>query len=189
MTKFHYAGRYNGDPDSLITHEHEPGYVPFREADNMNKLALILNIASILIAIVMLGIYFIYSRQPVSIIGAVLSAAAIIPHEYLHGLCFEGDVYMYENMKKGMFFVVGPGTFSKACFIFMCMLPNIVFGFIPFFIFLMDPAQSWLGTLGALSISAGVGDYYNVFNALVQMPRGSRTYMHGMHSFWYMPEN
>ena len=32
MTKFHFAGRYNGDPESLITHEHEPNYVPYKEA-------------------------------------------------------------------------------------------------------------------------------------------------------------
>ena len=189
MKRFHFAGRYNGDPDSLITHEHEPGYVPFKEADNMNKLALILNIASIIIAIVTLGIYFLCSHQSFSIPGAILSVLVIVPHEYLHGLCFEGDVYMYENLKKGMFFVVGPGTFSKARFIFMCMLPNIVFGFIPFILFLIDPTQTLLGTFGALSISAGAGDYYNVFNALTQMPRGSRTYMHGMNSYWYMPKN
>ena len=45
-----------------------------------------------------------------------------------------------------------------------------------------------LGSLGAFSIAAGAGDYYNVFNALTQMPKGARTYMHGMHSYWYMPE-
>ena len=32
MTKFHFAGRYNGDQESLITHEHEPNYVPYKEA-------------------------------------------------------------------------------------------------------------------------------------------------------------
>jgi hypothetical protein len=45
-----------------------------------------------------------------------------------------------------------------------------------------------LGGLGALAIGAGAGDYFNVYNALTQMPRGARTYMCGMHSFWYIPE-
>ena len=96
---------------------------------------------------------------------------------------------MYENLRKGMLFVVGPGTFSKAGYVFMCMLPNLVFGFIPFIIFLFDHSQTLLGTLGALSIASGAGDYYNVYNALTQMPKGSRTYLHGMNSYWYMPDN
>ena len=95
---------------------------------------------------------------------------------------------MYENLKQGMLFVVGPGTFSKAGFIFMSMLPNLVFGFIPFFLFLINPSWTLLGTLGAMAISAGTGDYYNVWNALTQMPKGSRTYLHGTNSFWYMPQ-
>nr|MCR5096613.1 DUF3267 domain-containing protein [Erysipelotrichaceae bacterium] len=109
--------------------------------------------------------------------------------EFLHAICFEGEVYMYENLKKGMLFVTGPGSFSKAGFIFMSMLPNLVFGFIPYIIFLIDPTQTMLGTLGAISIASGAGDYYNVFNALTQMPKGSRTYLRNFRSYWYMPKD
>ena len=35
----------------------------------------------------------------------------------------------------------------------------------------------------------GIGDYYNVINALIQMPKGARTYLYGFHSYWYLPEN
>lgn len=188
MTKFHFAGRYNGDPESLITEPHKPDYVPFKEAQDMNKLSLIMNGIAILIAVVTVAVYFIVGRQPLHMGGTILSLVAMVPHEFLHALCFKGDVYMYENLKKGMLFVVGPGTFTKAEFVFMSMLPNLVFGFIPFLIFLIDPSQALLGTLGAISIPAGAGDYYNVFNAVTQMPKGSRTYMHGMNSFWYMPK-
>ena len=154
----------------------------------MDKLSLVMNGLALVIAIVTFGIYFIVGRQPLNVIGAILYILVMVPHEFLHGICFEGDVYMYENLKKGMLFVTGPSTFSKAGFIFMCMLPNIVFGFIPFIIFLMDHSQTMLGTLGAFSIAAGAGNYYNVFNALTQMPTGSRTYMHGTRSYWYMPK-
>ena len=188
MTKFHFAGRYNGDPDSLVTHEHEPGYVPFKEADNMNRLSLIMNGLAVFLAVITFGIYFVVGKAGFDIIGMILSIVMLVPHEFLHALCFEGDVYMYENLRKGMLFVTGPGTFSKAGFIFMSMLPNIVFGFIPFIIFLFDHSQLTLGTLGAVAISCGAGDYYNAFNALTQMPKGSRTYLHGFRSYWYMPQ-
>ncbi|MBQ4282485.1 MAG: hypothetical protein IJB96_00980 [Lachnospira sp.] len=41
---------------------------------------------------------------------------------------------------------------------------------------------------GGLSISMGVGDFYNVFNALTQMPKGARTYLHKFNSYWYIPD-
>ncbi|MBO7697890.1 MAG: DUF3267 domain-containing protein [Erysipelotrichaceae bacterium] len=189
MTKFHFAGRYNGDPESLVTHPHEPNYVPFKEAPDMNKLSLIMNGIAIVIAVITLGLYFYLGRSRLNTIGCILMIMCLVPHEFLHAICFKGDVYMYENLKKGMLFVVGPETFSKGRFILMSMLPNIVFGFIPFIIFLFDHSQLLLGTFGALSLTAGAGDYYNVFNAATQMPKGSRTYLHGTNSFWYMPED
>ena len=154
----------------------------------MNRLAWILNGLSILIAAFVLIIYYRLSGSFLDPLGVILTVIVMVPHEFLHALCFEGDLYMYENLKKGMLFAAGPGTFSKAGFIFMCLLPNIVFGFIPFIIFLIDPSQKLLGTLGAISIASGAGDYYNAFNALTQIPKGGRTYIHGMNSFWYMPE-
>ena len=188
MERFHFAGKYNGDESTLISHEHEPGYVPFKEAGSMNKLALVMNGMALAIAVITFALYFYVGRTQLNPIGIVLSLVTLVPHEFLHAICFEGDVYMYNNLKKGMLFVVGPGTFSKAGFIFMCFLPNIVFGFIPFILFLINPSLTLLGTLGAFSIPAGAGDYYNAFNAFTQMPKGARTYLHGMHSFWYMPE-
>ncbi|MCR4856337.1 MAG: DUF3267 domain-containing protein [Erysipelotrichaceae bacterium] len=189
MTRFHFAGRYDDDPESLITHEHEPGYVPFREIKSMKTLGIVMNGIALLIAVICFGLYFYIARKPLEISGLIIFLASLIPHEFLHAICFSGDVYMYENLKRGMLFVAGPGTFSKAGFVFMSMLPNLVFGFIPFALFLIDPDLTVLGTLGAAAISSGAGDYYNVFNALTQMPKGSRTYLHGTSSYWYMPKD
>ena len=188
MAKFHFAGRYNDDPESLITHPHEPGNVPFKEAPDMKKLSLIVNGLALVIGVITIMIYMIVGRKPLEIWGWVLFLVTLIPHEFLHALCFKDDVYMYENLKRGMLFVVGPGTFTMGEFVFMSMLPNLVFGFIPFLIFLIDPSHTILGTLGAIAISAGAGDYYNVFNAVTQMPKGARTYLHGTSSYWYMPQ-
>ena len=174
MVKFHFAGKYNDDPESLITHPHEPGCVPFKEAPDMKKLSVIVNVLALVIAAVTIMTYYIVARKPLEIWGWVLFLVTLIPHEFLHALCFKGDVYMYENLKRGMLFVVGPGTFTKGEFVFMSMLPNLVFGFIPFLIFLIDPSHTILGTLGAVAISAGAGDYYNVYNAVTQMPKGSK---------------
>lgn len=87
-----------------------------------------------------------------------------------------------------MLFVVGTETMSKGRFVFMSLLPNLVFGAIPYLVFLIWPEQTFLGTLGLMALSMGAGDYYNVFNALTQMPKGARTYLHQFHSYWYLPD-
>ncbi|MBR4461104.1 MAG: DUF3267 domain-containing protein [Erysipelotrichaceae bacterium] len=186
--RFHYNGRFSGNPDDLPSLGDEPNAVQFKEAEDPKKLSLIANGISLLIAVVTFGIYFVYGRQPMHIIGSILSIVTLVPHEFLHALCFRDDVYMYEYLSKGMLFVVGSERMSKARFIFMSMLPNLVFGFIPFLLFLIHPSWTVLGTLGAFAIPMGAGDYINVFNALTQMPKGAKTYMKGFHSYWYLPE-
>lgn len=188
--KFHYKGKFSGDPDDLPYLEHEPGAVPFDEPQDPKKLGLIANGIALVIAIVALVILFLRGGLTAfNPIGCILMLLTLFPHELLHAVCFRDDVYMYTNLKHGMLFVVGPERMSKGRFVFMSLLPNIVFGFIPFAIYLIWSEHTILGTMGALSISAGAGDFLNVFNALTQMPKGAKTYLHKFNSFWYMPEN
>lgn len=194
--KFHYNGKFNGDPESLPTREHEEGYVPFKEP-SQKTLAVVMNIIAFVITIALIVPVYDVSREyftqvdhwymallPMSV-GCML---VVFPHEFLHGLCFKGDVYMYTDLSKGMCFVVGPELMSKGRFILMCLLPNIVFGFIPYILWIVFPNLWYLGFWGAFAIGMGGGDFMNVINALFQMPRGSKTYLHGMNSFWVMTD-
>lgn len=47
--------------------------------------------------------------------------------------------------------------------------------------------QLFLTVLGVFGIASGAGDYLNVFHAITQMPKHSRTYLNGFHSYWYLP--
>lgn len=197
--KFHYMGKYDGNPDSLPSREHEEGYTPFKEP-SAEKLPIVMNVLSLLITFAFLAPVMIFGREGVKdfilnkgvvpfmaiFIGICLVGTFIVvlPHEFLHGTCFKGDVYMYTNMKQGLCFVVGPELFSKAGFVFMCMLPNIVFGIIPYIIWIIFPNLWYIGLWGAMAVGMGAGDYMNAFNALTQMPKGAKTYLHGMNSFW-----
>lgn len=51
-----------------------------------------------------------------------------------------------------MLFVVGPETFSKRRFIIMSIFPSVVFGFVPYIIFLLNPGYVILGAAGAFAI-------------------------------------
>ncbi len=185
---FHYKGKYNLNPDELPYLEHEPNAVPFKEPKDSKTLGLIANGLSLGIAVITLGLLFWRGGfRAWNILGALAALVAAIPHEFLHAVCFREDVYMYTNLAHGMLFVIGPERMSKERFVFMSLLPNLVFGFIPFLLFLIWPSLGFLGTLGAISIPMGAGDYINVFNALTQMPKGARTYLYKFNSFWYMP--
>lgn len=187
--KFHYAGKYNGDENSLPQREHTENSVKFREPENMKKFAIVMNILAVIIIILFLFIISVVSEKEIYSLagecGMICFLITLVPHELLHALCFKSDVLMYQNLKQGMLFVVGTEDMSKARFIFMGLLPNIVFGFIPFIIFLIFPDLIFFGTLGAMAISGGAGDYFNIFNCITQVPNGAKVYMSGMHTYWH----
>lgn len=196
--RLHNAGKYSGDENSLPQREHPEGYVPFKEAEDMKQFSRQMAIISIIAVIIMLVIFYIrlliYMRHTgfinlnFALPGLVIYLVTLIPHEVLHAIWFKEDVYYYHNLKQGMLFVVGTEDMSKWKFVLMSMCPNILFGFIPFILYLIWPNLTVLGFWGAMAIASGVGDYTNVYHCITQVPKGGVTYMSGMHSYWYMPK-
>ena len=199
--KLHNAGKYNGDESSLPQREHTEGYVPFKEPQNMKKFAILMTVLSVVILLVTLGLLywriiswnisrgldsFNLDSRPF-FFAFVLFFLSLVPHEILHASWFKEDVYYYHNLKQGMLFVVGTEDMPKWRFVVMSLFPNIIFGFIPYILFMIWPNLTTLGMLGAISIACGAGDFTNVFNCLTQVPNGAITYLSGMHSYWYMP--
>lgn len=191
--KLHYKGKYDLNPDSLPHGEHKEGAVKFKEAEDSKKLGIIANIAATVITVVLAVFAFLRAKDYILegsiqlFVGCICSMLILFPHELLHAICFKKDVYLYTNWSQGMLFVIGPEDMSKGRFIFMSLLPNIVFGFVPYIIGMIFPQYLFLLSLGTLSIGMGAGDYYNVFNAATQMPKGARTYLYKFNSYWYMP--
>ena len=189
--KLHNGGLYKTEDDLKGNMQHHEGAVAFREPD-LTMLAIVANAGSIAVFIILCVIsYFIagiplHAFAPRVAIASVISLITLIPHEFLHAVCFKEDVYMYYVPSKLLLFVHGTESMSKLRFVFMSMLPNIVLGIIPYVLFLLN--HNWLlpGMIGALCFSMGFGDYINVFNALTQMPKGAKTYLYGSHSYWYM---
>lgn len=190
--KLIYKGKYSGNPEDIPHGEHRPGAVKFREFESSRALGIFANILSLVIIAGLFGIAFMRAGFQMfgdfaCVYGCIASMFILFPHEILHAVCFKKEVYLYTNWKEGMLFVVGPEDMSKARFIFMSLLPNLVFGALPFLIFLLFPQCVFLGVFGTLAIGMGAGDYYNVFNAATQMPKGARTYLYGFNSYWYLP--
>lgn len=190
--KLVYKGKYHTEAD-LPVREHPEGYVPFREAGDMKKMAVLLNCMSIplfvltIAGLILRGYPDLFERNLSMNLGMVTGLLLLFPHELLHALCFKGEVELWTNLKMGMLFVVGTEDMSKARFVCLSLLPNLVFGWIPYLLFLLQPRWIFLGALGTISIPMGIGDYYNVFNCLTQVPKNGLVYMSGMHSYWYRP--
>lgn len=187
--RLHYKGKFDGNVDELPSGElqkHENA-IKFKEIDDVKKLMIVMNSLAGVVAILLWGVYCWRSGGFLAFnwMGIFLGLLTLFPHEILHAICFKGDVDMY--LADGGAFVCGIETMSKFRFVFMSLLPNIIFGFIPFIIFLIFPEMTILGTLGLMGISMGVGDYYNVFNSLTQMPKRARCFMEKQNSYWYMP--
>lgn len=186
-----YKGKFSGDLETLPKREHPPGAKPFKEADNMKKLSIMMNLSAVGIFII-LGVVFVF-RTDISKVhylelffASIASMLILFPHELLHAICFKKEVFLFTNLKQGMLFVVGIEDMSRGRFIFMSLLPNLVFGLIPFIVFIINPTYTFLGMFGILAIGMGAGDYYNVFNALTQVPKEAIVYLSGMHSYWYV---
>ena len=184
--RFHFAGNYNGQVETLPNQRTEPNAVKFREP-SPEKFSQIGSILSVLIAAAAFGLAFLRAGNTefIDVTGLLLACISLIPHEILHAVCFRSDVYFYFFLKGGMAFVVGDEDFERWRFVFMSMLPNLVFGFIPYLIFMIEPVHTLLGTMGALAIGMGAGDYINVYNALTQVHKKAKIYMYQMGTFWY----
>ena len=190
--KLIYKGTYTCESD-LPVREHPAGAVPFREMGDMKKLAVFLNTLSIpLLVLTILGVVlralpYVRESGMAPAIGGILPMLCLFPHELLHGICFRGEVELWTNFKMGMLFVVGTEDMTKARCVVMSLLPNLLFGVLPYVLFLLRPQWVLLGVFGAISIPMGIGDYYNVYNCLTQVPKGGLVYLSGMHSYWYLP--
>lgn len=187
--KFHNAGKFNGDLESLPKREHEEGAVMFKEPTDMTKFSIYMNLLAFVLMFALIFLTsFIVGEFTFDTWGCLLALVCMVPHEFLHAVCFKEDVYMYNNLKQGTMFVVGPENMTKFRFCFMSLFPCLILGVIPYIVFLINPSLVTLGTMGAISMASCAGDFYNVFNALTQMPKGAKTYLCGMNSYWFMPK-
>lgn len=136
----------------------------------------------------------VFSTVTFNFLGITLAFIAVLPHELLHAKAFpkQAEVELWVKPKALIAFVVSTYPVTKNRFIFISLLPNLIFGFIPLMIWVFVPGNSMfnevLFSFATFSLLLGVGDYLNVFNTITQMPKGSMTQLSGMNSYWYMPD-
>ena len=128
------------------------------------------------------------------IISSIILVFELIVHEIIHALLYPNkavkEIYVTANLSS--LFVYCTEPVSKTRFIIITIAPNIVLGMIlialavVFKNLMMNPAMVFvLSFTGFFSIITGVGDYYNIYNAIYQVPCGAYVFNSGLHSYWY----
>lgn len=183
---FHYVGKYNGDENSLPHREIPEDAVQVKEMENLTIASILGNIGQTILLLLMWKWFnSIRIGDTGLLIGIIAALLIFIPHEMLHAVCFQGDVYLYTNLKRAMCFVIGTEDMSFARYLFMGLCPNLVFGIFPFVIYLFFPHLAGVGIFGALCICIGFMDYVNIFKAMFQIPKDALVFMSGLRTYWY----
>ncbi|MBO7425723.1 MAG: DUF3267 domain-containing protein [Clostridiales bacterium] len=187
--RLHYGGTYITDADLKMRRDPHPDAVEIKDPDTRSYV-VVSNLGGVLLMILLGALVFVfggdYFTRHALIMGSALGILTIFPHELIHAMCFRKHVFLYLSPARYLIFVHGTEDFSKARFIYMKILPNIIFGLIPYVAFLFRPEIFGLGVFGTLCIGMGFRDYINIIKVIDQMPRGAKTYLHGLRSYWYL---
>ena len=181
-----FMGNYNNDPRSLPKGEMVSGAHRIKKIDNLVLLNIVMTVISCILGYMFL-IFFInvFGRELLSIGGvaaAILAFVFIIPHEYIHAVCFKESAYIYVG--SGLLFAMSPEHMSKKRYLFMLMLPFLLLGALPLGAGLIAHCSP-LAIFGALSIVTCTGDIYYAINALFQVPSNGKIYLYDMINYWY----
>ena len=195
--KLIYKGVYKNN-EQLPTGVLPEGAVKFKEAKNMTEMVIISSIF-ILPAILGVSLFLIGSlllhgdlTTDITYLGMLVSLLFLLPHEFLHAVCFgkEAEVEFFVAPQQLAMFVTSTQPITKRRYIFMSLLPNLAFGWLPLAVWMILPFNTvfsnHLFTFSVFSILFGVGDYLNVFNAARQMPKNSMQQLSGFNSYWFI---
>ena len=127
-----------------------------------------------------------------NIIGVLLSFLFVLPHELLHAICFPKteDISIYFTSFGACCY--SSAIISKRRFITMSLFPALILGIIPLLVWLLfsTSGKGWeiLYAFSAMNLLCCCGDFYNVYNAIRQMPSGTYQQLSGPHSYWFYLE-
>ena len=186
--KIHFRN-YNGDRTTLPHREHMVGAKPFTKRSSQRELQKYILTRGTLIGGLLYAMALSYTTnlETGGELGFVCAFLSLFLRPILHAICYKNDVYLLVNTNKLSCLVYGLEDMSKERFVIMNLLPDIIFGVIPFILFLIFPQYISLGTFGIANLALGVGDFHNSMSVIKEMPKGARMYFYQSLSYWFMP--
>ena len=77
--------------------------------------------------------------------------------------------------------------FTKKKYIAINLIPDILFGLVPYYISLTK-CKFFLGMVAMFVVANSAVDFMNVYHAFVEMPPGSKTFLYQFNNYWYLPK-
>lgn len=205
MFNIKFCGKYNNEKQ-LMKKELPNSAIQFVEGKTLKEPFVkgFLIILPILLSIIVVSILILkkvkengltFNKMEFAIgfmIALILIQIFTYIHEIIHAIFYSRNVekQIWKYHKQFAYFVFCDELVSKPRFIILNLAPSIILGVIPYLI--------WFLTSGHLSISISiciiifsfvmilisVGDYFNVYNAIRQVPKKAKVFNYGLHSYW-----
>ena len=176
--------------DDKLPHEElkrHTNAVKFEEFENTTKFLVQINLLSFLILAFTMGTFHVLAGiTKISLSGVLLIFVSMIPHEFIHATFFRNRAYLY--LHKYALIITGTEPMSKVRYIMMTTMPAIIFGLLPFALFITNPSLTILGTFGAIALPMCLGDFYNAYNCYTQVPPAGRCFMSKQNTYWFVPD-
>lgn len=153
----------------------------------------IYNIVAMIVPAVIFSIKYLELKETpfvFSLLGIIIGCILLFPHEILHGVCFpkKDHVFIYQMLKPPGMFVGSNTLISKRRFIFMNLLPAIVFGLIPLIIWLfVSPYTLFakvLFSVGFINVITCGNDYMNVIKTVRSVPMSAKIQTTGVRVYY-----
>lgn len=191
--KIKYMGKLDSETNPLPTNNLKEGAIRFNEPENVKKRYLWTNI----IALILVGIMFVPEYLTVlfrnidsidlsNLFIYFILANILLVLSKLCQFYFYKEIYMFKIPRVG-FAGVYTTEFTKKKYIAINLIPNIIFGFLPYYISLII-GNYFLGIAAIFVIAVSVGDLVDVYHAFVEMPPGSKTFLYQFNNYWYLPK-
>ena len=162
--------------------------IKFKEFEDTKGFLWKINLVSFLLLAITMGTFHALAGiTKISLSGVLMIFISMIPHEFIHALFFKKRAYLY--LHKCALIITGTEPMSKWRYIAMTTTPSLIFGFIPFILFILNPELTILGTFGAIALPMCLGDFYNAYNCYTQVPAAGACFMSKQNTYWFVPSS
>lgn len=113
------------------------------------------------------------------IVGCILGFVLLLAHEVLHLLPYPNQSSGIIGIEGGTLFAVCSEPISRNVFLFSAILPSLLLGVLPLFVFCMTPASvvkinTLLWSVGCIGLATSCQDYVVILHTLCHVPSKSR---------------
>ena len=162
-------------------------------------LKIVIPLCAIMVIMAIIRLKELHNTDEYSIVTAIWIALAAAStyllayvHEFIHALCYplKAEKQVWRMLDQGAFFVYCESLTSKTRFILMSFAPALILGIIPYIFWLIFPTllpftpSIMLLVVSILMTVMAMGDYVNIYNAIVQVPKNAQIFNFGFHSYW-----